>query len=239
MTDFVNEPPGDSLVDTPLVDVRVIRPDDSETTQALETMREAQFFQIESAAAAGEGAEMLRSIVQRKKAINDKRLDMTRPLDDAKKRIMSFFDVPLRALSEAETMLRDRLFRFNELERRRQQEEQRKLDAEAERQRNLLAARADAAAAKGQTAKAHLLETRASALVAPTAAPPPKLAGVSTRENWDFEILDASLLPRAFLIPDEKKIRATVKAMKADAVDVLGGKDAVAVYDKGGVTVRS
>ena len=49
------------------------------------------------------------------------------------------------------------------------------------------------------------------------AAPPaqaPKVEGVSFRDDWDFVITNAALIPREYLIPDEKKIRAVVKAMK-------------------------
>lgn len=45
----------------------------------------------------------------------------------------------------------------------------------------------------------------------------PKISGLSSREEWNFEIVDETLIPREFLMPDEKKIRAYVRAMRANA----------------------
>jgi hypothetical protein len=42
----------------------------------------------------------------------------------------------------------------------------------------------------------------------------PKVAGMTSREDWDFEITDESKLPREFLQPNEKAIRAFIKAAK-------------------------
>jgi hypothetical protein len=41
-----------------------------------------------------------------------------------------------------------------------------------------------------------------------------KVEGVSFSENWGFDIVDEKLIPREFLLIDEKKIRQIVKALK-------------------------
>jgi len=41
----------------------------------------------------------------------------------------------------------------------------------------------------------------------------PKVNGLHYREEWQFEIENENLIPREFLIPDEKKIRKYIKAM--------------------------
>lgn len=51
-------------------------------------------------------------------------------------------------------------------------------------------------------------------------APPPiptfeKVAGISTRDNWKFEITDILAIPREYLTVDEQKIGGVVRAMKA------------------------
>ena len=48
----------------------------------------------------------------------------------------------------------------------------------------------------------------------PPVAEIPKVAGAVARTTWDFEVVDAAKLPREYMVPDEKKIRAVVKAMK-------------------------
>jgi hypothetical protein len=42
-------------------------------------------------------------------------------------------------------------------------------------------------------------------------------AGLVIREDWKFSIVDASLIPREYLVPDEKKIGRIVRALKGDA----------------------
>ena len=42
-------------------------------------------------------------------------------------------------------------------------------------------------------------------------------AGLTIREDWKFSIVDAALIPREYLIPDEKKIGRIVRALKGDA----------------------
>jgi len=42
----------------------------------------------------------------------------------------------------------------------------------------------------------------------------PKVEGISFLEIWKFEITDESLLPREYLMPDEKKIGQVVRATK-------------------------
>jgi hypothetical protein len=44
----------------------------------------------------------------------------------------------------------------------------------------------------------------------------PRVSGTVTRTTWLFEIVDASMLPLEYMMPDEKAIRAMVKAKKGD-----------------------
>jgi hypothetical protein len=43
---------------------------------------------------------------------------------------------------------------------------------------------------------------------------PEEVAGISYAAVWMFEIVDRNAIPREFLMPDDKKIRQYVKAMK-------------------------
>lgn len=78
---------------------------------------------------------------------------------------------------------------------------------------------AKAAATEERAAvKAEEAAQQASMVVAPIIQrEPQKIAGISNRETWRFEVLDASLVPREFLTVDEHKIRKYVAAMKGDA----------------------
>ena len=80
-----------------------------------------------------------------------------------------------------------------------------------------LAARAAATEEKA-AAKAEDLVVRAATTVAPVITrEPPKVAGISTREVWKFEIVDANAIPREYLVVDEARIRKVVQALKGDA----------------------
>lgn len=111
-------------------------------------------------------------------------------------------------------------------------EAEEKARAEQERLRK----EAEAAAAAGRAAEAAKLNARADRVEEKTAAKveelqvreasvvapviqrePPKVAGVSTREVWLFEVNDPTQVPRQYLIVDESKIRKVVQALKGDA----------------------
>jgi len=67
----------------------------------------------------------------------------------------------------------------------------------------------------GNYERAHVLEARAQSVQAPTIeSETPKVAGVSLREHWLFEVTDAALVPREYLIVDERLVRADVTGSK-------------------------
>jgi len=50
----------------------------------------------------------------------------------------------------------------------------------------------------------------------------PEVGGVSYFIHWTYEIVDLTKINPGFMIPDEKKIGATVKALKGQAQSILG-----------------
>ena len=86
-------------------------------------------------------------------------------------------------------------------------------DKEAERAAGL---KTDAAKEKAAI-KAAELEAEAEAATAIEPVVESKVedvAGISTRTNWKFKIVDELLIPREYLIPDEKYIGQIVRAGK-------------------------
>lgn len=85
-------------------------------------------------------------------------------------------------------------------------------------------------------AKADALEQRAAEIVAPVVtAQPTAVAGKAKRTVWKYRITDPAKIDRKFLAPDESKIGATVRALKKDAADVVGG---IEVWDEDDLTIR-
>lgn len=174
----------------------------------------------------------LAAIKTKTKELTEKRLDMTRPLDESKKRIMELFKRPLDALAEAERLLKAQMMSYSA----RIAEEERKARQEAEREAAKLAAeaRAKEQAAREMAAQAKtLIEAKVAQVMlaeakelAIEAATPelyvevaPKAQGVSTRDVWKFEIVDESLIPRQWLTPDLKRIGEAAR----------GGKDLISI----------
>ena len=141
----------------------------------------------------------------------------------------------------------DRLKR--EAEHRAWQAEQEKIKAEAEARRVAEEAlrKAAVAEAKGQNDKAEQILNKAAALetkisetikinsVAAAAPIPARVqtVGISTREDWDIELIDISLVPREYMMFDEVKARKVVRASKGavqigmirDGIFALGVKN--------------
>ncbi len=67
---------------------------------------------------------------------------------------------------------------------------------------------------KGNEKKAEEWLDKAENVIAPVVPEIPKTEGISTRKDWDFEIINPNEVPRDFCIPDEKAIRAFIKATK-------------------------
>jgi hypothetical protein len=107
--------------------------------------------------------------------------------------------------------------------RARSDEGRRRAQDEADRIRREAAERAAVEKAKADAEQARIREEAARKHAELEAAAPPPVArvetkGISTREDWDFEVVDENLVPREFLAIDESKLRRYAKAMKVDAI---------------------
>jgi hypothetical protein len=119
----------------------------------------------------------LRSIVTRRKQIEELRLSITRPIDAAKARVMELFRGPTDRLGQAESLLRDEMTRYQREERekaeaaRREAEakaaaeraEQERIAREAAEAQRKAAAEAEAARKAGDAAAAKAAEEAAAA----------------------------------------------------------------------------
>lgn len=166
-----------------------------------------------------EAGGLLQEIKTKLNLLEETRKSMTRPLDDSKKRIMDFFKKPVLMLQEAENSIKKAMLVYQqEQELKRQAEEKKLREAAAKeeaKQKAALEKKAAAAAAKGNLEKAEELKQQAAEVFVPApvlAKEEVKVEGVSTRTVWTYEITDVNSIPRDYMIPDEKKIGAMVKA---------------------------
>jgi len=167
----------------------------------LEAQRERQRFETIAREAREKEAAAQR--------LRDEEARIAREAAEAEQRRLAAASAAAKAAGDAEAQAKAE----------REAAERREADAAAQRQRD-----ADAEAARlTAEAKAEKFEERAAAVVAPVAqAETPKVKGISTRKVWRFEIIDPEAINPAFMLPDEKKIGATVKAMGKDAGRVVG-----------------
>jgi membrane protein involved in colicin uptake len=245
--------------------------------QAYET---ALSVQIDSADMFQTAGIELQAIKSRAKQIEDLRISITRPMDEAKKRVMDMFRTPLERLQEAEGVIKDAMLTWQRAEQERAAQARREAEESARREREAAeaarrqaeqearkareAAEAaaqteDAAAAKAAEQVAAAAEAAAAeatvvaelAEVAPVSAPAviqPKAAGISTRQNWKFEIVDFEQFVRAavarldmgdptligLLLPNDKAIGQVARALKAQ-MRIPG----VRVYAEDALAVRA
>lgn len=130
----------------------------------------------------------------------------------------------LEPIEKSEEIIESKMKQFIFAERQRQIESQRKAnelaEKEAQKERDRLTKQSELLRAKGkiEEANAKLQEiqmvTATSPIIQNRAE---KQEGVSDVAKWTFSITNPELIPREFLSPDEKKIRAYVNAMKKDA----------------------
>lgn len=108
---------------------------------------------------------------------------------------------------------------------------------EQERQRAIALEEAAALEAQGEQALAESVVEQAIAMPAPVipiAPTAPKVDGISYRSVWRHEVVDVALVPREYLVIDEAKIAAVVRATKG-TLPIPG----VRVYEEQIAVVRS
>ena len=134
------------------------------------------------------------------------------------KRLIAERDEVKKPVEAATKRVKRLMADYDAEQERARRAEQARLEAEArqrEEERKLAEAIAVAATDPVQ-ADAIMEET---IIVAPVILPKatPKVEGMVYREVWKFEITDAGLIPRQFMMPDEKAIGGTVRALKGQA----------------------
>jgi hypothetical protein len=161
----------------------------------------------------------------------------------------------LAPIQQLRTRLNHEVLQFERIEKERQRQEELRLAAERRREeQERLMREAEQLAAAGQPEIADQVLEQAVAAPAPVVPVPSRLqpvAGVSTRENWQYKYLGASaglrwkdltdeqrrrllqLIPRDYLQPNESAIANAVKAAKS-ATKIPG----IEVYDAGSVVTR-
>lgn len=195
--------------------------------EATKTVEVAKSLTINNNEEYETAASQLSAIKKKANELDTKRKSMTKPLDEAKKKIMDLFRDPIQKLNDAEGFIKRGIASYQHKLEMARREEQRKADEAARKERERLERHAAKAAEKGRDEKAQEFEERASMVQAPVVAyEAPKVSGVSTRENWKAEVTDLPALvkavaegkaPASFLTANMTEINRVAKALRKDA----------------------
>jgi hypothetical protein len=171
------------------------------------------------------GGEMLLDIKRIGKTVEAR---FKEPVDlafKAHRSLTALRDSVLAPFQQAEKIIKRKIGDYQyEIERKRQEEAtrlRRQAEAQAEADRIAKAqAQMDAGDLKGCE---KTLEAPIAPVVVKVETPePPKVAGLSFREEWKYEVIDPNLVPREYLMIDESKLRKVVKALGKAAANIPG-----------------
>ena len=187
-----------------------------------EVLTSAGAIKINSPQDYQQAGDLIKRLKVEAKAIEDKRKELTSPLDLSKKRIMEEFKPLLAKYEGAIKQLTQTAIAYANEQERIKREAIAK--AEAERQKEVERLRKLQENSKREETKEKYEDKILEAELAPAPiVEQPKVEGVSYRVAIKIEITDPSKVPAHFLIPDEKAIKAFIVATKGNQ-EVAGVK---------------
>ncbi|MDD5086070.1 MAG: hypothetical protein PHE61_08605 [Candidatus Omnitrophica bacterium] len=201
----------DNVIEIPAINTEKA---DTAFTEATEVLNSAKGVIIKTPEQAQRAGDWRNRIKTKLKELDDDRKELTRPLDEIKKKIMDKYRPAVERLEEAYRIFDRGLSGYLAEQERIRQEQQRKLDEEARKKREAAEAKAAEWAEKGNEKKAEEWAEKAETVIAPVVATPPKVEGITTRDDWEIEITNTNAIPREWLVPDVQAISKFVKSTK-------------------------
>jgi len=162
----------------------------------------------------------LSKIKEKLKDLEERRKEITKPLDIAKASAMELFRKPIELLTTARERINMAMSAYKREQERIRQEQERKLQEmarkEEDRKRKILEERAAKAEASGKAEKAEELRAKAEEVFIP--APIVQSTVVETknkpRQVWKYRVVDEKLVPREYLTIDDLKVGQVARATK-------------------------
>lgn len=198
---------------------------------------------IETDEQLGSSSALLGVIKKRRRDLEELRMSITRPMDEAKRRVMAIFQPAEDGLLDVEKTLKDAILAYTREQARLQYEAQAKLDDAANRERDRLRRLAEKQRAADHTDRAEVSEERAETVEAPIVQAPSVPKGpVHVRTTWSAEVVDLLELvkacaegrqPLGLLQPNVVALNDLARIQK-DKMEIPG----VSAVAKQGVAVR-
>lgn len=187
----------------------------------------AETIHIETAEQYEVAAGELAKIKANFKSIDEQRKSLTKPLDDAKKKVMDYVRPFTDSLTAAEDLIKRGMIAFDERQEAARREAEAKAQEELRKQQEKLEQRAERMEGKGKTEQAELLREQAATAVVAVAAPAaPQVSGISKRKNYSASVTDLATLAKAAVAQalladaggDAAKLMQNLQALAAHAV---------------------
>lgn len=167
----------------------------------------------------------LLDVKARAKDLDELRRSITRPMDEAKRRVMDLFRPIEATLSNLETRGKRAILTYEQAEERKRREEERRLREAAEAERLKLEKAAARAEKMGKAETAEILREQAETVAtAPVVlAETKRPSGISMRETWSAEVTDLIALargvaegtvPPAAIQPNMPMLNQTARALR-------------------------
>jgi len=190
---------------------------------------QAQDIRVENEKDLYSANQLLLAVKSLQKEVDDAFDPVVKATNDAHKKAVAQKKKFQDPLILAERTIKPKISDYlTEQERIRREQERAAREAEEAKQREDEALGLALKAEEGgfmEAASAHLNEALEIDAALPSepirVSPPPKTVGLSMREDWDFEVVNAAVIPRAYLIPDLSRIRHEVRSSKGK-IDIPG-----------------
>lgn len=164
---------------------------DNEHREHLAALRELDTFTVANDDDSAFAADLIREVKAKHKELDDRRKEVTGPLNQTVKTINGWFKPALDTLESAEKKLKAKVALYLT-------------------EREAKAREALALAAAAQTAQ------EASAALASAPAPAAMPQGMSMRQIWKWRIVDESAVPRSFCAVDSSRVDAELRGALRD-----------------------
>lgn len=164
------------------------------------TLDSANFCNIDNKETCELAAGQLKNIMTRKKSLDTKRKELTKPLHDLKKQWIDFFQPAIDTLNQAEVLYKKAINTYTQKQEKIRRDAEVVAQEKARKEREKLEERALKAEASGKTEKSESLQMQAEMVQIPiinSASTMPK--GVYGRETWSAEVTDKIALLRGVI----------------------------------------
>jgi hypothetical protein len=196
--------------------------------QSLSLVQQAHVIRVVNNDTRTQAGEMGRIIAILDGEAKEKFEAIKKPLNEAKNKVMAWEHEVRDPLDAAKKYLSRQIGDFDRVQEEERQREERLLQAEARKQAEEAAKKAaEEQAIQDAIALEAAGDTQGAAAVLANPAPVPvyvppvvvantvqKVSGVSGTTNWKFRVTNAALIPREYMIPDEKAIGQVVRALR-------------------------